>query len=80
MIISRSALVRFAGLLHHRIVVSEEGAELVGPVREHKKNVRNEARLFLHRNDTIADVFRHVLEIGNGETAYGACVGYSHNP
>ena len=49
-----------AGLVHQRVVIGEEGAELVGPVGEHQKDVRHEAGLLLHRQDARADVLRQV--------------------
>ena len=41
---------------HQRVVVREERAELVGPVRERDEHVRDEPRLLLHADDPCADV------------------------
>ena len=58
-----------AGLLHQRVMIGEEGAELVRPARERQKHIGNEARFFLHRFDPLADVVGQIgearaLEIG----------------
>src|SRR6516162_934383 len=42
---------QIAGLVHQRIVVGEEGAELLRSVREHEEDIRNEARLLLNDQD-----------------------------
>ena len=54
-----------AFLQHQRVVVGEEGAELVGPVREREEHVGHEAGLLLHLDDARADVLRQVLEPGD---------------
>ena len=53
-----------AGLFHQRVMIGEEGAELVGPACERQKHVRHEARLFLHRFDPLADVVGKIGEVG----------------
>ena len=58
-----------AGLLHQRVVVGEEGAELVRAVREREEHVGDEARLLLHCEDARADVLaaaRRAPERGSG--------------
>ena len=56
-------LAEAAALLRHeRVVVGEEGAELVGPVGEDEEDVGHEARLFLHGEDPGADVVGQVGE------------------
>ena len=50
-------------LVHQRVVVGEERAELVGPVRERHEDVRHEAGLLLDREDARADVLRQILEL-----------------
>ena len=55
-------LAQAAGLLHQRVMIGEEGAELVRPSRQRKKDVRDEARLFLHRFDPLANVLRQIGE------------------
>ena len=44
-------LGEIAGLVHQRVVIGEEGAELVGPTGEHQKDVRHEAGLLLNGQD-----------------------------
>ena len=56
-----------AGLLHQRVMIGEEGAELVGTTREREKNVGHEARLLLHRLDPLADVLRQAGELARRE-------------
>ena len=51
-----------AFLQHQRVVVGEERAELVGPVRERDEHVRHEAGLFLDLDDPRADVVRQLRE------------------
>ena len=58
-----------AVLLHQRIVIGEEGAEFVRPVREHEEDVGDEARLLLHRFDPRADVGGQALQRRHGKTA-----------
>ena len=48
---------------HQRVVVGEERAELVGPMRERQEDVRDEAGLFLHLEHPRADVLGQVLEL-----------------
>ena len=62
-IISRSALVRPLSLLHQRVVVGEERAELVRPVRQREEDVGHEAGLLLHLEDPGADVVGQVGEL-----------------
>ena len=42
--------------LHQRIVIREERAKFVRPVRERDEHVRHEAGFFLHADDPCADV------------------------
>ena len=56
-------------LLHQRIVVGEERAEFVRPVRQRQEHVGHEARLLLHLEDPRADVLGQVLELRNGIAA-----------
>ncbi len=58
-------------LVHQRVVIGEEGAELVGPVRQRDEDIGHEARLLLHALDALADVVRQLGEIGNGKAADG---------
>ena len=58
-----------AFLLHQRVVVGEEGAELVGPVREGEEHVGDEAGLLLHREDAAANVLGDVLQLRDRVTA-----------
>ena len=66
-IISRSAFVRPPGLHHQRVVVREERAELVGPVRRGEEDVRDEAGLLLHLEDAGADVVGQPASSGTGK-------------
>ena len=52
-----------AGLFHQRVMIGEEGAELVRPSREREKDIGHEARLFLHRFDPLANVLRKIGEV-----------------
>jgi len=54
-----------AFLLHQRVVVGEEGAELVGAVGQRQEDVRHEAGLLLHGEDAGADVVGQVVEPGH---------------
>ena len=58
-----------ARLLHQRVMIGEEGAELVRPARQREKDVRNEARLFLHHCDPLANVLRKIGKIGRRKSA-----------
>jgi hypothetical protein len=58
-----------ARLLHERVMVGEEGAELVGPARQRKEDVRHEAGLLLHRGDARGDVGRKLFERRRPEPA-----------
>jgi hypothetical protein len=49
-----------AGLFHQRVMIGKEGAELVRPPRERKKDIGDKARLFLHRFDPLANVLRQI--------------------
>ena len=62
MIISFSPLRQARLAQQQRVVVGEEGAELVGPVREGEEHVRHEAGLLLHLEDLGADVVRQLGE------------------
>ncbi|MNT75253.1 hypothetical protein D3C72_2141340 [compost metagenome] len=56
--------------LHQRVVPGEEGAELLGAVRQHEEHVGNEAGAVLHGKDALAQVGRQGVErFGYGETA-----------
>ncbi len=66
-----------AGLLHQRVMIGEEGAELVGTARQRQKDVGHEAGLFLHRRDPLGDVGGQVLEVRRFESA-DRCV--AHGP
>ena len=70
-IISRSALVSPPVLLHQRVVVGEEGAELVGAVRERQEHVRHEARLLLHRQDAARMSWGRSSSSGTGNRLIG---------
>ena len=75
-------LAQAAGLLHQRVMIGEEGAELVRPARQREKDVGNEARLFLHRCDPLADVLGRSARSGAGNRLIGglvtACLGLPH--
>ncbi len=47
---------------HQRIVVREECAELVGPMRERQKDIRYETSFLLHLEHARPDVVGQVLE------------------
>ena len=51
-----------AFLLHQRVVIREERAELVGAVRQRDEHVRDEPRLLLHLDDARADVVGQFVE------------------
>ena len=55
-----------AFLQHQRVVVGEERAELVGPVRERQEDVRHEPGLLLHLEDARADVLGQSSSAGTG--------------
>ena len=61
-----------AGLLHQRVVVGEERAELVRPVRQREEHVGDEARLLLHREDARADVVGQASSSGTGKRLMGS--------
>ena len=54
---------------HQRVVVGEERAELVGPMREREKDVGDEARFLLHLEHPRADVVGQILEFRDGVAA-----------
>jgi hypothetical protein len=64
-------LAQAAVLLHQRVMVSEEGAELVRPVRQHQKDVGNEAGLFLYREQSLADIVGHRRQRRHRKSADG---------
>ena len=51
---------------HERVVIGEECAKLVRPVREREKHVGNESRLFLHLEHPRADVLGQVRQLRDG--------------
>lgn len=57
----------FAG--HQRVVVGEEGTELVRAMGEHKENIRHETGAFLDLEDLIADLLGQVVQLGDGKAA-----------
>jgi hypothetical protein len=51
-----------AFLLHQRVVIGEEGAELFRAIGQRQEHIRHEAGFFLHRQDTRADVLRQFFQ------------------
>src|SRR5271163_671844 len=62
-------LAQAAGLLHQRVMIGEEGAKLLRPARQRQKDIGNEARLFLHRGDPLANVRRELGKVGRRKSA-----------
>ncbi len=58
-------------LQHQRVVIREEGAKLVRPVRQRHEYIRNEPGLLLHFEHLVADVGRQVFELGHWVLADG---------
>jgi hypothetical protein len=54
---------------HERVVISEEGAKLVGAMRQREEHVRNEAGFVLNREHLVADVLREIFERRHGVAA-----------
>ncbi len=52
--------------LEDRVVIREEGPELVGAVRQRQEDVGDEARLLLHPLDRLANVGRQIAKLRNG--------------
>ena len=52
-------------------MIGEEGAKLVRPAREREKDIRREARLFLHSGDPLADVVGKIGSAGGGNRLIG---------
>src|SRR5262249_19527988 len=68
-------LRKTALFLHHRIVIREERAELVGPVGKRQEHVRHETRFLLYGENPRAHVVGQALQLGNRETADRMCSG-----
>ena len=64
-----------AVLLHQRIMIGEEGAEFVGPIRQRQEHVRNEAGFLLHREEAGPDILRQAVDRRGGEAL---CDGLGH--
>jgi len=62
------SLGQAAVFFHQRIVIGEERAKFVRPKGECQKDVRNETRFLLHREQAAADVLRQGFDGGNGES------------
>src|SRR5262249_34685449 len=69
-------LAQAALLEHQRVVVGEEGAELVGPAGQDGEDVGDEAGLLLDFEDARAHVGGRVLDGGDGKARDGRCVGH----
>ena len=69
-----------AGLVHQRVVVGDEGAELVRPVRQREEDVGDEAGFLLHGLDARADVVRQIQpSFGTGKRLMGRSVMWRHS-
>jgi hypothetical protein len=64
-------LAQVARLVHQRVMVGEEGAELLGPISENQENIGNETGFLLDSEQPFADIRRHVRQGGNREAANG---------
>jgi hypothetical protein len=64
-------LAQAALLEHERVVVREEGPELVGAAGQDQEHVRHEAGLLLHLDDARTDVIGHVLQGGHRKSRDG---------
>ena len=62
-------LGQIARLVHQRVVIGEERAELVRPMGEHQKHVGDEADFSWTARILVADVVGHVDDFRNRETA-----------
>src|SRR5438093_2649491 len=49
-------------LQHERVMIGEEGAELVRPMGQGQKNVGNKPGFLLHGQDSIPDIWREIFE------------------
>jgi len=58
-------LAQTARFLHERVVISEKGPKLVGPVGQPQKNVGHETGLLLHRQNALAHVFGQIVQRGD---------------
>src|SRR6185369_4150979 len=62
-----------------RVVIGEEGAELLRAVREGQEHVGHEAGLLLHGQDLLAHVFGQGFQRGRGEAADRCGVLLAHD-
>ena len=55
-------------LFHQRVMIGEEGAELVRPARQREKDIGDESGLLLNRGDPLADVLGKFGNLGHGKS------------
>ena len=67
-----------ARFFHQGIMVGKEGAKLLRPMRQHQKHIGHKTGLFLHRQNAITDILRHIGQLRHRKTADGMLRYFTH--